>query len=167
MKIFIVGGHDMPNLESGKISGGLQFCVQMHVDILSEYHDVTVFTPADSYPFERCHTMLSSVASFKDDDEHKSSKIKTRNKEIENALSNEQYDLVIVHSYTISTHIVCANSNAKSVILFQHVTPANLGGIASFHKINAVMDAYKNGAITVLPSKSCVDQWIQIGRAHV
>lgn len=150
----------MPNLESGKISGGIQYCVQMHVDILSEYHDVTIFTPKESFPFKNCTTLYSSLESFKDDDEERQKKIEIRNKEIEVALINDAYDLVIVHSYIVSTHVICANSNAKSVILFHHVTPPNLGGIAAFYKINVVFDSHKKGAIYALPSKSCVDQWI-------
>lgn len=157
MKILIVTQHKYPYTKDGKISGGIQYCEYQYIRVLSKLYDVDVFTTSDSdlYDFN-CKTIKSSCKSsfegFEDD-------CKRKNEEIFNLIEKEKYDLVICHDWTISTHLKISKSSAKSVLIYHHVVPDELGGIAAFSKIDSLYKTYKEGCVTLLPSLSCLNQW--------
>lgn len=156
MRILFITQHETPNREDGRIFGGTQMCETQRINLLSKNCELTVYTPKDSYSYKDCNTVNSSIKSYSGGDQRGSN---IRNCEILALIENNKYDAVLINDFTNSTHSKVANSSAKAVLVFHHVTPKNLGGISSFSKLETVYKNYKKGALTVLPSNSCVEQW--------
>lgn len=131
-------------------------CETQRIRLLSKRCELTVHTPKESVPYDNCQTFISSVECYSGGNQILSNK---RNSEILTLIENNKFDAVLINDFTNSTHTKVTDSSAKSVLIFHHVTPKNLGGISAFSKLESVYKNYKKGGITVLPSLSCVKQW--------
>lgn len=158
MKILMLLQQQFPNREDGKIAGGIQMCETKQIEILRKHHEVHVYQCADAFPYADCVNHFSQIPSRGYSKERIDYRV--RRQEIEALIANNDYDAIVVHDWSTTVHnLMLKVTTDAAVIVYQHVTPTNLGGISAYAKLEGVYQQYLRGNLVLWVSASCAAQW--------